>query len=240
MNLKIDLPTYEVTLPSTGKKVTIQPFTVKEEKILLMALESGDEKDIINATKQIIKNCVLTEGINIDLLPFFDIDYLFIALRAKSVGENIDVRFKCNHQTDSGETCGNIFSAKVDIANVKVKNMDREKKIRINNIFTVVMKYPNYSIMKMINDNDTILNKKITMIVNSIEYIQDKDRVLTAKEMPKEDLIAFVEGLTQEQFKKLEEFIDNFPSFVIDTEAKCNKCGFVHRLEYDDFQSFFV
>lgn len=237
---KSELPTYEVKLPSNGREVTIRPFTVKEEKILLMAVESGDTREIIRTTKQIIANCVLTEGIDIEKMPFFDVDYLFIALRAKSVGETIEVKFKCNNKVGE-EICGNIFPAKVDIANVLTKDAKIDPKIRISNLVSVKMRYPSYSVMKQINDNDNILNKKIAMILGSIEYIQEKDRFLiVGKDITKDELNEFVEGLTQEQFKKLEEFIDNFPVFVIETTAKCGKCGFDHRLEYSDFAAFFV
>lgn len=237
---KSELPTYEVKLPSNGKEVTIRPFTVKEEKMLLMAIESNDDKEIIRSTKQIIANCVLTDGIDIEKMPFFDVDYLFISLRAKSIGDTIEVRFKCNNEFE-GKPCDNIFSARVDVANVVIKDPKIDPKIRISNPVTVKMKYPSYSVMKNINDNDLILNKKIAMIIGSIAYIQDKERVLTpGKDINPTEMQEFVEGLTQEQFKKMEEFIDNFPSFVIETSAKCNKCGFDHRLEYSDYASFFV
>ena len=145
------------------------------------------------------------------------------------------MRFKCNHNE-----CGNIFSTKVDIANVVVKDPKIDPKIRISNPVSVKMKYPSYSMMKTINDNDMVLNKKIAMIVASIDYIQEKDRIISAsKDVTKEELTEFVEGLTQEQFKKLEEFVDNFPTFVVETSAKCDKCGFDHRLEYSDFAAFF-
>jgi len=236
---KIELPTYEVTLPSNKTEVPIRPFTVKEEKMLLMAIESGEEQDIINTTKQIIRNCVVSENVDIDKLPFFDIDYLFIALRAKSIGDTVEVRFKCNHEVD-GAPCGNVFPAKIDIAKPAVKNLDRDSKIRVSNAVTVNMKYPTYAVMKMINDNDLAINKKIVMIANSIDWIQNKEQVLTPKDLTKEELYEFVEGLTQEKFKLLEEWVDNYPFFVVETEAKCGKCGFTHRLEYSDFASFFV
>ena len=236
---KSDLPNYEVKLPSNGKEVTIRPFTVKEEKILLMAIEANDDREIIRTTKQIIANCILTDGIDIEKLPFFDVDYLFIALRAKSIGDKIEVRFKCNNLVGENP-CGNVFSAWVDIANVVIKDSKIEPKIRISNTVSVKMKCPSYSVMKFIKDTDLVLNKKIAMIVGSIAYIQDKERVITAgKDATQKELEEFVEGLTQEQFKKMEEFIENFPSFVIETTAKCGKCGFDHRLEYSDFAAFF-
>jgi lipopolysaccharide biosynthesis glycosyltransferase len=236
----MELPTYTIRLPSSMKDVLIRPFTVKEEKLLLMALQSEDEKEIIHTTKQVINNCLVSKDVDVEKLPFFDVDYLFIALRGKSVGESVDVSFKCNNDV-SGNTCGNIFNTKIDIANVKtVKDESLDPKIKISPTVAVKMKYPTYAVMKTIMDSDTALNKKIHMIVGSIEYIQEKERVHSLKDMSRDELYGFVEGLTQDQFKKLETWIDNFPTFVVTAEATCNKCGFVHRLEYSDFTTFFV
>jgi hypothetical protein len=237
---KIDLPLHKLRLPSSGKEITVRPFLVKEEKLLLMAQESGSESDIITTVKQIINNCIVGDNIRIDSLPFFDVDYLFIALRAKSIGESIDIKYRCNNIVGESE-CGNVFPAKIDISNCKViKNEAISNEISISGTVRVKMKYPTYSIMKNIMDNDNILNKKIQVVVGSIEYIKEKEKIYGPKDVSKEELVQFIEGLTQEQFKKFESFIDNFPTFVVTSEAACGKCGFVHHLEYKDFTSFFV
>lgn len=235
----LELPTYTVKLPSNMKEVLIRPFTVKEEKLLLMALQSGDPKDIIHTTKQVINNCLVNKDVDVEKLPFFDIDYLFIALRGKSVGETVDVSFKCNNLVEEKE-CGNIFTTKIDIANVKTVKEEIDPKIRVSPTIIVKMKYPTYALMKTIMDSDTSLNKKIHMIVGSIDYIQEKEKIYTQKDMTQNELYSFVESLTQDQFKKLEYWVDHFPSFVVTAEAKCKKCGFDHRLEYSDFTTFFV
>jgi hypothetical protein len=238
---KIDLPIYELKLPSTGKAVKVRPFIVKEEKLLLIAAESNDNTEIIETTKQVINNCLVGDNVNIETLPFFDVDYLFIALRAKSVGEAIDIKFTCNNVLPDGNPCGANFPAKIDIANCKViKNNSIKPEIYMPNDTMVKMKYPNYTTMKLIMGNSLIINKKINIIVGSIDLIKQKDKIYTNKDLSKEELIQFVEGLTQEHFKKLEEFVDNFPSFVITTKAKCSKCQFKHELEYREFTSFFV
>lgn len=237
---RIEQPTYEIKIPSTGKPITIRPFLVKEEKLLLMALQSNDDRDIINTTKQVIRNCIIDDDIDVDKLPFFDIDYLFIALRAKSVGESIEIKFTCNNRVD-GERCGHVFPARIDVSNCKViKDESISNEITLSGGMKIKMKYPSYAVMKTIMDDETVMNKKIRIVVGSIDYIQDKDKVYSAKDVSKEELTTFVESLTQEQFKKLETFVDSFPSFVVTTEAKCDKCGFDHRLEYRDFSSFFV
>lgn len=234
---KIDLPTYDVKLPSSGMEITIRPFLVKEEKLLLMAAESNDDAEIIRAVQQIVSNCILTEGIDVTKLPFFDVDYLFIALRAKSVGESIDIKYICNNLVD-GTACKTSFPAKIDIANVAVEKTEIKNPISMGKIL-VKMRYPSYAAMKTIMDSDAILNKNIQIAVSSIEQIIDGDKVTTLKDVTREELVEFVENLTKDQFTKLEEWITNFPTFFVQAKATCPKCNFSHELEYRDFASFF-
>ena len=237
---RISYPLYELKLPSNGQTIKVRPFLVKEEKLLLMAVESNDENEIINVTKQIINNCIVEGKVNVDALPFFDIDYLFIALRAKSVSESIEVKFTCNNIVESNK-CENIFPANIDISNCGIViNPDVVNPINLGNNMSVKMKYPSYTAMKKLLNKDNVLNKKINIIVESIEYVQNKENVYTSKDMTKDELTQFIEGLTQNQFREIEKFIDNFPSFVVLAEANCNKCGFNHKLQYKDFASFFV
>lgn len=236
---KLDVPTYDLKIPSTGQEIVIRPFLVGEEKLLLMAVESNDEKEIINTTKQIIKNCIVKGDVNIEALPFFDIDYIFIALRAKSVSETVDVKYTCNNIVND-EPCGGTFAAKIDISNCEViKNEDIKSDIKLSSTMLVRMKYPSYTLMKIMSGKENNLEKKIRIIGGCIEKLIDGDRVYTSKDFTAQEAKDFIEGLTQVQFNKLEEFVDNFPTFVINAEATCNKCGFNHKLKYDDFNSFF-
>ncbi len=237
---KIDLPVYELKLPSNGKVVRVRPFLVKEEKLLLMAVESQDEREIINVTKQVINNCLIDSDIDLDNLPFFDVDYLFIALRAKSVGESIEVKFTCNN-THENQKCGHIFPAHIDISNCEIiKDSSIPMMINIGKGYMIKMKYPNYITMKIILDDDAVLDKKLRIVSACIDSIIKGDEVFTTKDKTKEELIEFVESLTQQQFKLLEVFVDNFPTFIVRAKAKCSKCGFDHSLEYSEFASFFV
>lgn len=237
---KIDLPIYEVKLPSNGKTVKIRPFLVKEEKLLLMAIEAQDEIEIINTTKQVINNCLIDSDVNIETLPFFDIDYLFIALRAKSVGEAIEIKFTCNN-TVNDVVCGKTFPAKIDISNCDLHtNPNVQFLIDIGKNMKVKMKYPNYTTMKMIFDNDTMINKQVNIIAGSIDQVIEGETVHTSKDFTKEEITEFVENLTKEQYSKLEHFVNNFPEFEIKSIATCEKCGFEHHLSYSDFTSFFV
>lgn len=236
---KIDVPIYDIKLPSSGETIRVRPFLVKEEKLLLMAVQSKNDGEIIATTKQIINNCFLDEGVNVDKLPFFDIDYLFIALRAKSVGEYIDVNFICN-RINEGAKCGNIFPVKIDINNVRVyKNDKAEMTIKLSDKMGAKMKYPSYEVMKRIIDDEDNLTKKIKLIVASIDLLYDGDQTYTTKDYTPEQLQEFIEGFTENQFKKLEVFVDNLPYFVVTAEETCKKCGHHHKIEYRDFTSFF-
>lgn len=239
--IKIDLPTYDLRLPSNNKEIKVRPFLVKEEKLLLMAVESNDEDEIIKTTKQVIQNCILDNETDVDKLPFFDIDYLIIALRGKSLGENVEIRFTCqNVLEESQQKCNTVFYADVDIAKAEV---DYKQKVDFNidlgNRLTIKMKYPTYSIMKSLDKNENELERKLKIIISCIEMIVQGDNVYSYKDYSRDELKEFVENLTQEQFSKLEKFVDNFPGFVVRLQAMCPGCQFQHNIEYKDFQDFF-
>jgi hypothetical protein len=237
----LQLPTYELKIPSSGKEIRVRPFLVKEEKVLLMAAESRDEQEIISATKSIIKNCIIDGDVNVDTLPFFDIDFLFIALRAKSIGENIEMKFKCNNVLEDAETvCNHTFFTEIDIANATIDKDDSiSNDIKLVNNVSIRMKYPTYAIMKQIESSDSAIDRQIKIIINSIDYIIEGDKVSSSKDFSKEELINFVENLTEEHFSKLRNYIENFPTFSVKLEAECTNCKFLHKLDYKDFNSFF-
>jgi hypothetical protein len=235
---KIDYPTYEIKLPSDNKTIVVRPFSVKEEKLLLMALEANNLDDVIKTVKQVINNCVITGDVNVDRLPFFDIDYLFIFLRAKSIGENVDVTLTCNNVLEDETVCGNVFPTKMDVTNIEIERPEGiDDDIKLTDVAGVKMKYPNYATMKRIEETD--MDVKTNMIANAIDYIWDEQGKHSAKESSKEELIEFVESLTENNYKKLQDFVDNTPKFVVKLDAKCPKCGFDHKVRYSDFYDFF-
>lgn len=236
---KIDYPTYEVRLPSDDRLITVRPFSVKEEKLLLLAIEANNLDDVIKTVKQVINNCVLVGDVNIEKLPFFDIDFLFIFLRAKSIGENVDVSMTCNNVLEDGNTCNKIFTTQMDVSNIEIDRPEGIKdEVSLSDVVGVKMKYPNYASMKRMEDSE--LDAKSTMIANAIDYIWDENGKHSSKESSKEELLEFVESLTERDYKKLEEFVDNTPKFVVKLEAKCPKCGFDHKVRYSDFYDFFT
>lgn len=234
---KISVPTYELTIPSSKEKIKVRPFSVKEEKMLLMALESENMVDIANSVKQVINNCIISGEVDVDKLPFFDIDYMFIFLRAKSVGESVEVKMTCNNIVE-GNKCGEIFDADMDINKCEILYQEDVKDdIKLDKDKGVKMKYPSYAAMRKLESNP--IDAKTDIIIQSIEYIYDKKGVYPARDHSREELTEFIEGLTEANYKKLEKFVSSFPTFAVLLEKKCPKCGFHHKVRYTDFYDFF-
>jgi hypothetical protein len=250
----VEVPNYELILPSSKEPITVRPFLVKEEKLLLHALKSEEISRIISTTEQIVSACVVEwpDGKDITKIPFFDVDYLFIALRAKSVGETLDVQFTCRngirHEAEEGvddmeiyRECGATFNIPIDITNINLENEDNASKlIKLNDKFSVKLTCPSYRIMRAISDGEDDYESRVRLIASCVDRIYQGEKTLSRKEFSPMEVIAWVEGLTQEHFKKLEEFVDNFPSFYVEGEGDCPKCSFHHTVRYDDFESFFT
>lgn len=236
---KIELPIYEIRLPSNDKEIRVRPFTVKEEKLLLLAVESGETTEIVNTTKQVINNCLVDSDIDVNTLPFFDVDFLLIFLRAKSIGENITVNFRCENEIDNN-VCYTPFEVNIDISNCQIHKDDNIKKdIKVSSDILVKMKYPNYFIIKQIMDSKNTLDRKIKIIAACIDKIIKGDQSYSSKDITPNQMIDFVEGLTEQQYKELEKFVDNFPYFYYAINHTCTNCGFEHSMQYKDLSSFF-
>lgn len=236
---KIDLPVYDLTIPSDGSKVRVRPFTVKEEKLLLIAMESKELDEIVSTVKQVINNCIVSGSVDVDKLPFFDIDFLFIFLRSKSIGEAVEVNLTCNNVLEDGNKCGNVFPAMMDISKCEIAEELPNRTIKLSETQGVKMRYPNYAAMKRIeagNEIDQVTNT----IIASLDHIYDEKGIYSYKDYSKEELKEFIEGLTEANYKKLQEFTENFPTFVVKLEATCTKCGFHHNVRYTDFYDFFM
>lgn len=237
---KIDLPTYDVVIPSTKEVIKVRPFTVKEEKLLLMAIESKEINEVIKTVKQVVNNCLIKGEVDIDKLPFFDIDFLFVFLRGKSIGETVEVQLTCHNIVEEGKKCNNVFETDLDIGKCEVVYPEGiSNDIKLSDKQGVVLKYPTYAQMKRIEESDSV-DQKTNIIVNTIDYIYDAKGQYSWKDYSKEELKEFVEGLTEENYNKLQDFVDNFPTINANLEGTCNKCGFHHKVRYSDFYDFFT
>lgn len=236
---KIDVPTYEIELPVSKTKIKYRPFLVKEQRNLLMAIESSEASTIQQNIKDILYNCTLTEGVDIEKLPIIDVEYYFINLRAKSVGEVVESRYRCNNEVDNKE-CGNIMEKDIDLTQIKVQmNNDVSPEIQLTPNISVKLKYPEFGVVKDSLKYDNINDITFNMIAQSIEYIYDGQQFYYSTESTAEELIEFVEGLNQEQFSKIETFFNNLPKLKEKLDIKCSKCGFEHKIEVEGLESFF-
>ena len=206
---KIATPRYELELPSTGETVTYRPFLVKEEKVLVIALESENSKQITNAIKTVIQSCIITKGIKVEKLPTFDIEYLFLNIRGKSVGEEIEVNIIC---PDDGKTQVPVM---IDLDDIQVqKNEDHKKQIKIDPTIMMEMKYP--SLDQFIQNNfdfsdKNAMDQSFELIATCIDKIYTEDEVWAAADCSKKEIKEFVESMNSTQFKDIEKFFETMP-----------------------------
>ena len=204
---KLTTPTYELEVPSTDEKVKYRPFLVKEEKILLMSMESGKNSDIIGAVKQIVSECTFNK-INLSTLPMFDIEYIFLQIRSKSVGEVSKLKILCR---DDGETYANV---EVDLTEIEVQvNDDHTNKIELTDEMGVIMKYPTIDSFSTAGISDITPENMLDVIVACIDKIYDKkgEEVYDSKDSSKKELMDFVEGMNTTQFQDVQAFFDSMP-----------------------------
>ncbi len=236
---KLDVPTYEIELPISKKKIKYRPFLVKEQKNLLMALESNESSTIQQNVRDILNNCTLTEGINIDKLPIIDVEYYFINLRSKSVGEIVETRYRCNNEVEE-KVCGNIMEASVNLQNIQPYQEEQvSPEIQLTDKVMIKMKYPEFGIIKDSINMDDITEVTFNLIAESIEYIFDGDQFYYAHEAEPGEMLEFVEGLNQAQFEKVEHFFNNLPKLKETVEMTCSKCGFHHTIDVEGLENFF-
>ena len=240
---KLDVPIYSVNLISTGKPIRFRPFLVKEQKLFLMTAESADGNEMISTIRQVLKNCVLDE-IDIDSLPTFDLEFLFMHLRARSVEEVVELNYKCNNRVKGEEgqekTCSGVVNLKVNILEIEpTKNPKHEKKIQINNDLGIVFKYPTFEMFQKyekMSESEVMIN----ILVDCIDYIFDKEQVYYAKDTSRKELEEFVDNLQQKDLEKFKDFFDTMPEIKKDVHFKCPKCSYEEDITIKGMQSFFV
>lgn len=235
---KISTPIHELELPSTGQKIKYRPFLVKEEKLLVIALESEDTKDITTAMKTVIKNCIETKGVKVESLPTFDIEYLFLNIRGKSVGEEIEVSIIC---PDDGETTVPI---KINIDDIKVqKNPEHNNQIKLDENIMMEMKYP--SLEQFIKNNFDLssgntLEQSFELICSCVDKIYTEDEVWAAVDVTKKDLMEFLDQMNSTQFKEIEKFFETMPKLSHTITVKNPKTEVESEVTLEGLSSFFV
>jgi len=229
---KINTILYDLKLPSSGKTIEYRPFLVREEKILLMALEGEDEKEMSKAIKQIITQCVLTEGFNVNKLAMIDLEYLFLNIRGKAVGDISSISFK--HE------CGEVIKLDIDLTKVEViQNKNHSDLVQLTDDIMVRLSPPSIDdVIGAGNANQIDLVIKI-ISTSLLEIIQGKD-IFAAQDHTKEELDEFVNSLNSGQFKKIQEYYESLPKLKQDVEYTCKKCGKTEIETLEGLASFFA
>ena len=233
---KIDAPTYELTLPSSDRKVKYRPFLVKEEKVMLLAMESEDEKQVTNAVLDMLNACILTRGVKVNELATFDIEYLFLRIRAASIGEQIELLVTCR---DDNETQ---VKAVININEVEViKPEGHTNKIMLDEKTGVIMKYP--SMEQFVNNiflgKDMDTDEAMRVVAEGIDQIFDEENVYDSSTTTKKEFLQFVEGLTSKQFEALEQFYETSPKLSHTFKVTNPNTGVESEFTVEGLNSFF-
>lgn len=233
------MPVFNLTIPSTGKTVRFRPFLVKDEKALMIAQQSEDVLVMVDTLKSVIKSCV-TEDIDVNALATFDIEYMFIQIRGKSVGETVELLFPCDD--DHGEQNEKARSkVKIDISSIQVeKSKDHSNKIELFADVGMVMKYPTIDTAKRLEKSSLDnMDAVFEIIADSVDFIYQGEEIYYAKETKREELLQFLNNLTTEQFTKVQTFFENMPKIKTEVEYTCPVCGKHHVKVLEGLQSFF-
>jgi len=232
----IETPRYELTLPSSDVQVQFRPFIVKEEKILLIAMESKDNNEIMNATKDILKACTF-DKLDIDTLPMFDIEYLLLQIRGKSVGEIAKFKVIC---PDDKQTATDV---ELDLSTINVQvDDDHTNKVVIDEKreLGLVLNYPSLGITKAGFDvNKENVDTMFKVVANCIDHIYEGEKTYPAKDSTQKELITFLEGLSQEAFIKIKKFFDTMPQLRHEVEVTNPKTGIISKVTFKGLQDFF-
>ena len=234
---KIATPTYELVLPSTKKTIKYRPFLVKEEKLLVLALETEEQKQITSAVKSVIKNCIQTRGIKVETLPTFDIEFLFLNIRGKSVGEEVDVNIIA---PDDGVT---EIPVKIDIDQIKViESPEHNNQIKLNEELMMEMKYP--SLEQFIKNNFDVsqsnFDQSFDLIASCVNKIYSEEEVWSTDDVSKKEVIEFLEGMNSIQFKDIEKFFETMPKLSHTVKVKNKNTGVESDVVLEGLSSFFA
>lgn len=234
---KIATPSYELVIPSTEKKIKFRPFLVKEEKVLILAMESQDSKQIANAVKDVIKSCILTRGVKVESLSTFDIEYIFLNIRGKSVGEEVEVMVTC---PDDGTTK---VPATINLDDIQIlKNDKHSRDIKLDDEYILRMRYPSLSefIKTNFNSNEDIsVDDTFELISSCIEQVFSEEESWASSDCTKKELTQFIEQLNTKQFKEVENFFDTMPKLSHTVKVINPNTNVENEVVLEGLQSFF-
>lgn len=235
----MNAPVYNMVVPSTNQPVKFRPFLVKEEKALLLAHQSEDVVTMVDSLKQVIASCVL-DKIDTNTLATFDLEYMFTQIRAKSVGENVELLFSCDQPSCVDNEKARV-QVNIDLTKLEVERTEgHSNRIELFGNVGIVMKYPNIQTIKRLQNVDASdIDNIFDVVAECIDYIFEGDEIYHAKEQKKTELIEFMNNLTSEQFVKIQEFFTTMPKIRKKVEYNCPVCGTHHEKTLEGMQSFF-
>lgn len=238
---------HELILPSNGSKVLYRPFLVKEEKIILQAINSETDKEMMQAIKNVAENCTFGE-IDVDKIPFVDLEWIFLNLRMRSKGEIVEAKYECKNPLPDSENppganlvCGHVNSVDIDLEKVEVKRGSKDSnKIVLNEKTSIgmVLKYPTKEFAEKWREKSKDPVVMFDMLIDSIESIYSGDEVFYPADVTKEELDDFIDQMTEDHFKRVKEFFDNLPKLIYKTKITCEKCSYVEDIKLEGIKSF--
>ena len=231
---KLDVPTYDLTLPSSNRQITFRPFLVKEEKILLMAMEGEEQNEMVNAMKQIIGNCIVEE-INVDILPLFDLEFIFLNLRSKSVGAESTVGISCPN-------CNTTNQFEINLDEIEIsKTEEHTKEIHLTDSVGLIMKYPTVDVLKGVNISEETVDVENTMLMveSCVQKLWEGDATYDMSDYTKDERQEFFDNLTQSQFAEIQSFFETMPKLSHDIQYSCSNCDYNDTMTLEGLQNFF-
>lgn len=229
-----DVPKYELVIPSTKQSVKYRPFFVKEQKVLLMAMESQDQKQIVNAIVDTIKTCLLSD-VDITRLTSFDVEYVFTQIRAKSVGERSNISLSC-------EKCEQSTEVVVDLEKIVVNVPKTTMSVKLNDQYTLKLRYPTHTTMmqdEVISNNKSATEIVYQLIIACLDSLQSQEDNIRFDDEPREEVVKFLEGLTSQQFDQLGGFVQNIPKLTHKVEFDCKHCKHHNTITLEGIRDFF-
>lgn len=224
-------PKYTLSIPSTEESVKFRPFLVKEQKVLLMALESQDNKQILDAIIETIKVCV-DDKVNVESLSTFDLEYIFTMIRAKSVGEVSKVSIACSE-------CDHMNEVSINLEQIEVTKPDTPMKVDLGNNMIIGLRYPNYNSANMNLESTSVAEVIYNLVIASLHTLNTEEERILFDDEPIDDVKEFVDNLTADQYEKLVGFVNNLPTLKKDVEFKCKNCGHENERTLRGLQDFF-
>lgn len=229
-----DISTYRMTIPSTGQEVNYRPYLVKEEKQMMLASETNDQKRMMETMAKTIQSCV-EEDIDVKNLATFDVEYMFTQIRARSVGENAEILISCG-----SDDCNHKSTVVVNLTEAKVDVKESDKIIELTDSVSIEMKYPSYiDVMNNYKDGEDDVEFGFTMVAKSINAVLTEEERIAVKDLPTKEVMDFIESMSRAQFENIGKFIEEIPQLGVETEWSCEKCSYDNKYKLKGLQDFF-